>query len=578
MLNMESSELFDFLEEIPDDNNSNQGDISDNDSVEEELLLISNNDANDKIFDIESLPIIFSSERSSPNNDDVSNLQWESEDEIPLSVIRAQEIAKKTIWSKSTSNCLKNVKIFDEISVGPKVDLDVETPINMFLHIFPDSLCDHIVFQTNLYALQKAGGNANAFTPTNLQEIKRFLSINLMMGVKKMPSYRDYWSSRSELRDPFISSLMPRDRFSWLLGHVHLNDNSLEPNRESPNYDKLYKLRPFLDKLSETFMNSFEPSQNQAIDESMIRFKGRSYLKQYMPNKPIKRGYKVWIRADKSGYACQFQIYVGKVGQLSEKNLGCRVVEDLTRTLVGKGHRVYFDNFFNSIDLQKKLLSDMIYACGTVRKGRKNLPVDFVDDKQLKRGACDWRVSLDGLVCLKWMDNRPVYFLSNYLDPSKMETVNRKQKDGNIQQIACPELVKKYNDEMGHVDKMDMLKSLYEVDRKSKKWWHRIFFYFLDLSVVNAFILFKQRTDSNAQLNLKQFRMSVAMGLVGGDMAISKKGRPSSGSLNHFKQTVPYEIRYDSCSHMPIHIEKCRRCAFCSTKAEPHKSRWLCTR
>ncbi|KAJ8939888.1 hypothetical protein NQ318_023228 [Aromia moschata] len=65
----------------------------------------------------------------------------------------------------------------------------------------------------------------------------------------------------------------------------------------------------------------------------------------------------------------------------------------------------------------------MIYACGTVRKGRKNLPVDFADDKQLKRGESDWRVSLDGLVCLKWMDNRPVYFLANYLDPSKMETM-----------------------------------------------------------------------------------------------------------------------------------------------------------
>lgn len=34
----------------------------------------------------------------------------------------------------------------------------------------------------------------------------------------------------------------------------------------------------------------------------MIRFKGRSTLKQYMPNKPIKRGYKVWVRADEERY------------------------------------------------------------------------------------------------------------------------------------------------------------------------------------------------------------------------------------------------------------------------------------
>ncbi|GLV38185.1 hypothetical protein CBL_12831 [Carabus blaptoides fortunei] len=55
-----------------------------------------------------------------------------------------------------------------------------------------------------------------------------------------------------------------------------------------------------------------------------------------MPLKPIKRGYKVWIRADESGSACQFQVYTGKVNDTAEKELGSRVVKDLTRDLVGK--------------------------------------------------------------------------------------------------------------------------------------------------------------------------------------------------------------------------------------------------
>jgi len=33
--------------------------------------------------------------------------------------------------------------------------------------------------------------------------------------------------------------------------------------------------------------------------------------------------------------------------------------------------------------------------------------------------------------------------------------------------------VKDYNENMGFVDKADMLKALYEVNRKSRKWWHR---------------------------------------------------------------------------------------------------------
>lgn len=121
-----------------------------------------------------------------------------------------------------------------------------------------------------------------------------------------------------------------------------------------------------------------------------------------------------------------------------------------------------------------------------------------------------------------------------------------------------------------------MLKSLYEVNRKSKKWWHRILFYFVDLSLVNAFILFKKNNDSEAQLTLKEFRLAVALGLVGAEQSTVKKGRPST-EMNHFKHTVPMEIRFDACAHMPVHGNP-RRCAFCSSRAEPHKSRWHCSR
>lgn len=87
------------------------------------------------------------------------------------------------------------------------------------------------------------------------------------------------------------------------------------PNRGDPNYeiyDKLYKVRPLLDSLSKTNKDSYNPTREQSVDESMIKFKRRSSLKQYIPDKPIKRGYKVWTLADAHGYVCQFQVYEGK--------------------------------------------------------------------------------------------------------------------------------------------------------------------------------------------------------------------------------------------------------------------------
>lgn len=567
---LSSNKLFTLIDNIPSDNESELGDVSDYEENEEPSP---SNTSNNDLFDINNLPIDFEDNVEMADEYD----GWESEDDIPLAVIRRTEISKNTIWTKLNENCLKFFKNFEE-ETGPNIGENLETPVDVFLAVFPDDLIRHIVFQTNLYALQKYE-NSSLFTPTNEKEMRKFLAINMLMGVKKLPSCRDYWSSSNVLRDHFISSVLSRDRFVWLLGNFHLNDNAVVPNRHSVNYDKLYRLRPVIDRLSETFSSTYRPSKNQSIDESMIRFKGRSSLKQYMPMKPVKRGYKVWVRADESGFACQFQIYTGKSGDSVEKDLGARVVTDLTRSLVGKGHYVYYDNYFNSVPLQKKLQSEMIYACGTIRRGRRNLPDDILDDKHMKRGQSDWRISKDGLAYLKWMDRKGVHFLSNYSDPSTNAGTSRKQKDGTIENINCPLLVVEYNKNMGFVDKLDMLKSIYELDRKSKKWWHRIFWYLLDVSLVNAYIIFKHRSNtsqSRTTLSLKNFKIAVSLGLIGADENTPKRGRPQS-TLNTFKTTVPQEIRYDSCAHMPVHGNS-RRCAHCSTTAVPHRTRWMCTR
>ena len=90
----------------------------------------------------------------------------------------------------------------------------------------------------------------------------------------------------------------------------------------------------------------------------MIAFKGRSSIKQYMPKKPTKHGFKVWIRADsKSGYVFQLECYTGRQGSTTEVGLGGNVVTRLTRDIVGQQYCVYMDNFFSSIPLFQRLLA-----------------------------------------------------------------------------------------------------------------------------------------------------------------------------------------------------------------------------
>ena len=53
--------------------------------------------------------------------------------------------------------------------------------------------------------------------------------------------------------------------------------------------------------------------QNLCIDEQLVPFKGKSSLKQYLPNKPHKWGYKIFVLADDQGMTYDFIPYSGKI-------------------------------------------------------------------------------------------------------------------------------------------------------------------------------------------------------------------------------------------------------------------------
>ena len=123
-------------------------------------------------------------------------------------------------------------------------------------------------------------------------------------------------------------------------------DNTTLSDRSDPNYNRLGKIHPVISAVQEVCRMNYHRSKDQFIDEAMIAFKGSS-MKQYMPMKPTKRGFKVWVRDDsENGYVCQLKCYTGKQGSRVEVGLTGNVVTRLTRDLVGQHYAVYMDNFF----------------------------------------------------------------------------------------------------------------------------------------------------------------------------------------------------------------------------------------
>ena len=257
--------------------------------------------------------------------------------------------------------------------------------------------------------------------------------------------------------------------------------------------------------------------------------------------------------------------------------MGTRVVKDLTRELVGGNHHVYFDNFFTGVQLLSSLKEDNIYACGTVRQNRSGLPTNINDKKSKKKmdiGEYEFMTTKTGLTWIKWMDKKPVYFLSNYHDASEVTTVNRRQKDGSLKCVSCPVISSDYNKHMGYVDYADRLISVYKIDRKSKKWWFRLFWHFLDLTISNVYILYRKK-DIKPTLNLKKFRLNLVEQMVGHKIPTAKGRKRKSDTSEDFRYQKP-QVSLEKRRNQAALIDSAKRCAHCSTKKDQRRTKWKC--
>ncbi|CAF0957692.1 unnamed protein product [Brachionus calyciflorus] len=334
-----------------------------------------------------------------------------------------------------------------------------------------------------------------------------------MIGLVVLPRIRDYWSRNSYLKNEKLSSVFTRNRFQFILSALRINN---DPARRK---DKLKKIRPIIDFLKRKFREKCTVSNNLSIDESMIKFKGRSSMKQYLPNKPIKRGFKVWVMADSNfGYVFDFNIYTGKSKDKKETCLDEQVVLNFAQTLEHSFHKLFFDNYFMSISLLKKLSEINQYGCGTIQKNRKNLPRDLRSDRNLKRGEMDSRFSTN--FCIKkWKDKRSVLIASNYLAGEDKE-IARRESDGRKIFIVQPAEINEYNKYMGGVDHHDQMLALYNRDRKAYKYWHRIFFYLIKMTVTNAYFL---SIMHGSKLSYREFLFSVSESLIESGTESSKR-------------------------------------------------------
>ena len=111
----------------------------------------------------------------------------------------------------------------------------------------------------------------------------------------------------------------------------------------------------------------------------MVRSKARFSFRQYIRNKPVKWGFKLWCLCDShNGYTSCFSVYRGKHGEVRTSNgLGYDVVMSLMNDYLSQGYSLYSDNFYTSPILVTTLYDLGVHVTGTLDHTRIGVPAEI---------------------------------------------------------------------------------------------------------------------------------------------------------------------------------------------------------
>ena len=152
------------------------------------------------------------------------------------------------------------------------------------------------------------------------------------------------------------------------------------------------------------------------------------------------------------------------------------------------------DNFYCDPHLFLELETKEILACGTIKANRKGFANDIVltraMERRMNRGDYIWR-SHGRLVAMAQFDKRAVYLIST-IHPPESTVIQRRGAEVPREPVPCPPAKSAYQKYMGGVDLADQILQSFSVIRKSNKAWKKLFYYGLEVSLLNFFVILKK--------------------------------------------------------------------------------------
>ncbi|KAG5856148.1 hypothetical protein ANANG_G00004940 [Anguilla anguilla] len=478
-------------------------------------------------------------------------------------------------------------------SRSPGVQLDTHRSysyLELFQLFFSPGVVRTICANTNRNAARKiAHGLVITWLPLSEAEMYRYLGLLISMALLKAHEVRDHWSQKKLYDSPFCRSVMSQSRFRLIASTLHLSDPDEdaenEAKRGTPEYDGLLAIRPIIDSLKNACKAFYHPRQQLSINERTVAYKAQLSVRRYAKTKPGKWGFKLFVLVDPvNGYTCDFNIYCSESASPTGKGLGYDAVVDLLSVpYLGTGYHVYVDNFHASAALFRDLHRRKFGACGTIRVDGQGFPCSRANDvpKQAARGTGRW-LREGELLFLKWVDAREVRICSTIHRADAGDAVERRVRNPGrdncaVLKMPIPTAVREYNKYVGGVDLADSLINRYNIRQKTAKWYKTLFHHFVDVAIVNAFLLHKELAKlKNARpLTQKCFREELCLQLVDfGDFVI--KTEPDACALGPAMHLVTSIV--DPATVAPSLKATAGRkyCVHCMASRKYMKTNWRC--
>jgi len=442
-------------------------------------------------------------------------------------------------------------------------------PKDYFTHFMTRAIVDNIVEESNDYKDRKEYG----YRDLSNEEFLRWLGLVMIMCVVNMPNLDNYWSTFcfGSINMVCFAHFMSRKRWYHIKRMLHLYDETTALGRDHANFDHAQKLGLFENLMRERFRSVWVPGRENAVDEKMQGYGGRTPCKRKIPGKPggNDEGHKFYV------WCCSTTYYIIDFFFDSKSYALVDIFRKLLRPTMKKGLIFFCDRFYTTADVVNWFWKHKMGYVGTTKvKAFKKMCKDgynlcenrYKTEREKKDNRGVYHTFFNDIVMLfYWIDNG-VCLLTSTCYSSVATTVKGTLPDGTVGERNAPMPIKHFRKYMGGVDRMDQVSAdWYSVAKRIRcsKWWLKVFLGIIDMALYNAYILWKYDHPDIEKPSHVKWWMEVAEGLIGYEKVsrysvaqrhhrISKLTKNDSGRVK--------QVRCQGCDKTSTTSYGCRIC------------------